>query len=124
MFNIYGPCMHPNHGRIVSNFVVHALKDEEITLHGDGSQTRSFWYCDVMFRMIGTFADQHGPIKIDHPNQFASMWLAKPAIESTGSKSKLVYRPLPSVDPKHPQLYITKARGELGWRPKIPIHDG
>jgi len=128
IFNTYGPRMHPNDGRVVSNFIVQALKGEEITLYGDGSQTRSFCYVDDLVRgLIGlmeTPDNVTGPINIGNPNEFTIRQLAENVIDLTGSKSKLVFRPLPQDDPKQRQPDITKARDILKWEPSIELRDG
>lgn len=128
IFNTYGPRMHPNDGRVVSNFVVQALSGQDITLFGDGSQTRSFCYVDdlieAMIRMMATRAEVTGPINIGNPVQFTIRELAQLVIELTGSRSKLVFRPLPSDDPKQRQPDIAKANRELGWQPKIALREG
>ena len=128
IFNTYGPRMHPNDGRVVSNFVVQALSGKDITLYGDGSQTRSFCYVDdlveAIIRMMATGPDLPGPINIGNPVEFTIKELAELVIELTGSKSKLVINPLPSDDPKQRQPDISKAREHLKWEPKIPLRDG
>ncbi|MGE6699321.1 UDP-glucuronic acid decarboxylase family protein [Hyphomonas sp. NPDC076900] len=128
IFNTYGPRMHPNDGRVVSNFIVQALKGEDITLYGDGSQTRSFCYVDDLVRgLIGlmeTPDNLTGPINIGNPNEFTIRQLAENVIDLTGSKSKLVFRPLPQDDPKQRQPDITKARDLLKWEPSIELRDG
>ena len=128
IFNTYGPRMHPNDGRVVSNFIVQALKGEEITLYGDGSQTRSFCYVDDLVRgLIGlmeTPDNVTGPINIGNPNEFTIRQLAENVIDLTGSKSKLVFRPLPQDDPKQRQPDITKARDILKWEPSVELRDG
>lgn len=128
IFNTYGPRMHPNDGRVVSNFIVQALSGEDITLFGDGEQTRSFCYVDdlveAMIRMMNTGRDVVGPINIGNPSEFTIKQLAELVIEMTGSKSKLVYRPLPSDDPRQRQPDIAKAREVLGWEPKVELRTG
>ena len=128
IFNTYGPRMHPNDGRVVSNFIVQALKGEDITLYGDGSQTRSFCYVDDLVRgLIGlmeTPDNVTGPINIGNPNEFTIRQLAENVIDLTGSKSKLVFRPLPQDDPKQRQPDITKARDILKWEPSVELRDG
>jgi UDP-glucuronate decarboxylase len=128
IFNTYGPRMHPNDGRVVSNFVVQALSGKDITLYGDGSQTRSFCYVDdlveAMIRMMATGRDMTGPINIGNPTEFTILELGELVLELTGSKSKLVFEPLPSDDPKQRQPDIGKAKEELNWEPKIPLRDG
>lgn len=128
IFNTYGPNMHPNDGRVVSNFIVQALKGKDITIYGDGSQTRSFCYCDDLIRgfiaMMATGDDVTGPINIGNPGEFTIKQLAELVIELTGSKSKLVYEPLPSDDPTQRKPVIEKARDILGWEPTIPLREG
>lgn len=128
IFNTYGPRMHPNDGRVVSNFVVQALKDEDITLYGDGSQTRSFCYVDELvdgfIRMMATGHETTGPINLGNPGEFTIRELAELVIELTGSRSKLNYRPLPSDDPRQRQPDIAKAREVLDWEPRIALREG
>ena len=128
IFNTYGPRMHPNDGRVVSNFILQALQDREITIYGDGSQTRSFCYrddlIDGMMRMMGTPDDVTGPVNLGNPGEFTILQLAELVIELTGSKSKIVRRPLPSDDPKQRRPDIAKARQLLGWQPVTPLREG
>lgn len=128
IFNTYGPNMHPNDGRVVSNFIVQALKGKDITIYGDGSQTRSFCYCDDLIRgflaMMATGDEVTGPINIGNPGEFTIRQLAELVIDLTGSKSKLVYEPLPSDDPTQRKPVIDKARDILGWEPTIPLREG
>jgi UDP-glucuronate decarboxylase len=128
IFNTYGPRMHPNDGRVVSNFIVQALKNQDITLYGDGQQTRSFCYVDdlidAFLKFMDTPADVPGPINIGNPTEFTIKELAEAVIELTGAKSKLAYRPLPSDDPKQRQPDIAKARALLKWAPAIPLREG
>ncbi|QGZ96493.1 UDP-glucuronic acid decarboxylase family protein [Terricaulis silvestris] len=128
IFNTYGPRMHPNDGRVVSNFIVQALKGQDITLYGDGLQTRSFCYVDDLIDAFIAFMDKDGdlpgPINLGNPVEFTMVQLAETVIELTGAKSKLVYRPLPSDDPKQRQPNIEKAKELLGWQPKVPLRDG
>jgi UDP-glucuronate decarboxylase len=128
IFNTYGPRMHPNDGRVVSNFIVQALKGENITLYGDGLQTRSFCYVDDLIDAFVTFMDKDGdlpgPINLGNPNEFTIKQLAEAVIDLTGAKSKLVFKPLPSDDPKQRQPNIEKARQILDWQPKIQLRDG
>lgn len=128
IFNTYGPRMHPNDGRVVSNFIVQALSGKDITLYGDGSQTRSFCYVDdlieAMIRMMATGADVVGPINIGNPHEFTIRQLAELVIEMTGSRSRLVFAPLPSDDPRQRQPDIRKAREILSWEPTIALKDG
>jgi UDP-glucuronate decarboxylase len=128
IFNTYGPRMHPNDGRVVSNFIVQALKGEDITLYGDGLQTRSFCYVDdlveAFIRFMDTDGDVPGPINLGNPGEFTIKELAEHVIDLTGSKSKMIFLPLPSDDPKQRQPNIAKAREVLGWEPKVPLRDG
>jgi UDP-glucuronate decarboxylase len=128
IFNTYGPRMHPNDGRVVSNFVVQALGGADITLYGDGSQTRSFCYVDdlveAMIRMMATGRETTGPINIGNPVEFTIKELAERIVELTGSKSKLVFRPLPADDPRQRQPDISKAREVLKWEPNVALRDG
>ena len=128
IFNTYGPRMHPADGRVVSNFIVQALKGEDITLFGAGDQTRSFCYVDDLVegfvRMMATPADVTGPVNLGNPNEFTIRELAELVIELTGSPSRLVQRPLPQDDPRQRQPDISKARDTLGWEPKIQLREG
>jgi UDP-glucuronate decarboxylase len=128
IFNTYGPRMHPNDGRVVSNFIVQALRGEDITLYGDGAQTRSFCYVDDLIegfiRLMDTPADVTGPINIGNPNEFTIRQLAEQVIDLTGAKSKIVTRPLPSDDPRQRQPNIEKARDVLKWEPKVQLREG
>ncbi|MEH3123096.1 MAG: SDR family oxidoreductase [Sphingomonas phyllosphaerae] len=128
IFNTYGPRMHPADGRVVSNFIMQALKDEPITLYGDGSQTRSFCYRDDLvegfLRLMDTAPDFAGPVNIGNPNEFTIRELAELVIELTGSRSTLDYRPLPQDDPMQRQPNITVARDKLGWEPKVQLREG
>jgi UDP-glucuronate decarboxylase len=128
IFNTYGPRMHPNDGRVVSNFIVQALKGQDITIHGDGSQTRSFCYVDDlidgMIRAMNTPDEFTGPVNIGNPCEFTILELARQVIELTGSRSKLVFRPLPSDDPRQRQPDITLAREALGWAPTVELQEG
>ncbi len=128
IFNTYGPRMHPNDGRVVSNFIVQALKGEDITLYGDGQQTRSFCYVDDLVEAFMRFMDAPteltGPINLGNPKEFTIKELAENVIELTGAKSKLVHRPLPADDPKQRQPNISKAREHLGWAPKVELREG
>lgn len=128
IFNTYGPRMHPNDGRVVSNFIVQALKNENITIYGDGSQTRSFCYVDDllegMIRLMNTPDGFIGPVNVGNPGEFTILELAEKVINLTGSKSKLVFMPLPEDDPMQRQPDITLARQELGWEPKISLDEG
>ncbi len=128
IFNTYGPRMHPNDGRVVSNFIVQALKREPITIYGDGSQTRSFCYVDDLIEafvlLMKTPDDFTGPVNTGNPVEFTILELAEKVIELTGSTSKIELKPLPSDDPKQRQPDITLAREKLGWEPKVPLADG
>jgi UDP-glucuronate decarboxylase len=128
IFNTYGPRMHPNDGRVVSNFIVQALKGENITVYGDGNQTRSFCFVDdlieAMIRMMGTSHEVTGPINIGNPIEFTIRELAQLVIELTESHSKLIAAPLPYDDPKQRQPDIASARVLLGWEPKIALREG
>ena len=128
IFNTYGPRMHPNDGRVVSNFIVQALQGKDITIYGDGLQTRSFCYVDVlvegMIRLMDTGDDVTGPINIGNPGEFTMIELAEAVLKLAGSKSKLVRMPLPSDDPKQRKPDITKAKNILGWEPKVQLEDG
>jgi UDP-glucuronate decarboxylase len=128
IFNTYGPRMHPNDGRVVSNFIVQALKNEDITIYGDGSQTRSFCYVDDliegMVRLMNTGDEFTGPINVGNPGEFTILELAEKVIYLTGSSSKLVFRPLPEDDPLQRQPDITMARKVLGWEPKVGLDEG
>jgi UDP-glucuronate decarboxylase len=128
IFNTYGPRMHPADGRVVSNFIMQALKDEPITMYGDGSQTRSFCYRDDLvegfLRLMDTAPDVTGPVNIGNPNEFTIRELAELVIEMTGSRSTLDYRPLPQDDPMQRQPNITVARDKLGWEPKVQLREG
>ena len=128
IFNTYGPRMHPNDGRVVSNFIVQALKGEPITLYGDGSQTRSFCYVDDLIegflRMMATPDDVTGPINLGNPGEFTIRELAEKIIAITGSRSELVHRPLPENDPMQRQPDIARARAMLGWEPTVALEQG
>lgn len=127
IFNTYGPRMLVNDGRVVSNFVVQALKGEPITLFGDGSQTRSFCYVDDLVRGIMTMMDTddfHGPVNLGNPGEFTIRELAELVIEMTGSKSEIVFRPLPVNDPTRRKPDISLAKEKLGWEPRIPLKEG
>lgn len=123
-----GPNMHPNDGRVVSNFIVQALRNQDITIYGDGSQTRSFQYVDDLIegaiRLMATPDEFIGPINIGNPGEFTILELAEKVIKLTGSKSKIVFLPLPSDDPKQRQPDITLARKVLNWEPKVPLEEG
>ena len=128
IFNTYGPRMHPNDGRVVSNFIVQALKGRDITIYGDGQQTRSFCYVDDMIdalvRTMDTPADFTGPVNVGNPVEFTMMALAEQVLKLVGSTSKVVFKPLPEDDPKQRKPDITLARRALGWEPKVGIEDG
>ena len=128
IFNTYGPRMHPNDGRVVSNFILQALKNEDITIYGDGSQTRSFCYrddlVDGMMRMMNTPDEVTGPVNIGNPGEFTILQLAEMVIRLTDSKSKLIRMPLPADDPKQRRPDITKAKKLLGWEPVTPLEAG
>jgi len=128
IFNTYGPRMHPNDGRVVSNFIVQALQNRDITIYGDGQQTRSFQYVDDlvegMIRMMASRDELTGPVNIGNPNEFTMMELAEKVITLTGTKSKLVKMPLPPDDPSQRQPDIGLAKRELNWEPKIQLEEG
>jgi UDP-glucuronate decarboxylase len=128
IFNTYGPRMHPNDGRVVSNFVVQALLGRDITVYGEGNQTRSFCYVDDLIeglvRLMGTPAAVTGPINIGNANEFTIRELAESVIQLTGSKSRLVNRPLPQDDPKQRQPDLTLAKKHLGWSPRQSLKEG
>ena len=128
IFNTYGPRMHLNDGRVVSNFIIQALKNEDITIFGDGKQTRSFQYVDDlvegMIRMMNADNSITGPINIGNPNEFTMIELAQKVIELTKSKSKLIVMPLPSDDPKQRKPNIELAKSLLDWEPKIQLEEG
>ena len=128
IFNTYGPKMHPNDGRVVSNFIVQALKNQNITIYGDGSQTRSFQYVDDLIegaiRMMDTPDDVTGPVNIGNPDEFTILELAEKVIRLTGSRSKIIFQPLPPDDPKQRQPDITLAKNLLNWEPKVALEDG
>lgn len=128
IFNTYGPNMNPDDGRVVSNFIVQALKGEDITIYGDGKQTRSFQYVDdlveAMIRMMATEDSFTGPVNTGNPDEFTMLELAEKILKLTGSKSKLVFKPLPSDDPKQRKPDITLAKEKLNWEPKIQLEEG
>ena len=128
IFNTYGPRMLPNDGRVVSNFIIQALNNEDITIDGDGKQTRSVQYIDDliegMVRMMDTEDDFTGPINIGNPNEFPVLELAERVIRMTGSTSKIVFKPLPTDDPKQRQPDIKLAKEKLGWQPIVELEDG
>jgi len=128
IFNTYGPRMHPNDGRVVSNFIVQALRGEPITVYGDGKQTRSFCYVDDlvegMLRMMDTETGFTGPVNLGNPGEFTMIELAEMVIRLVGSKSKLVHRDLPQDDPKQRKPDISLAKSKLTWEPKVNLEDG
>ncbi len=128
IFNTYGPRMHPNDGRVVSNFIVQALLGRDITIYGDGTQTRSFCYVDDLIAGLVSLMDSQdnviGPINLGNPKEFTMLELADAIIELTGSKSKVVHQPLPQDDPRQRQPDISKAKGMLAWEPRTPLREG
>jgi len=128
IFNTYGPRMHPNDGRVVSNFIVQALQGKDITIYGDGSQTRSFCYVDDLIdAMIKTMNSEKGftgPVNIGNPGEFTMLQLAEMVLKLSNSKSKIIYQPLPSDDPKQRQPNIDLAKTKLSWQPKVNLEDG
>jgi len=128
IFNTYGPNMHPNDGRVVSNFIVQALNNEDITIYGDGSQTRSFQYVDdlieAMVRMMATDDGFTGPVNIGNSNEFTILELAEKVIKLTGSDSKITYLPLPNDDPRQRKPDISLAKEKLDWKPEIQLEEG
>lgn len=128
IFNTYGPRMSPNDGRVVSNFIVQALQGEPITIFGDGSQTRSFCYCDdlvdALMALMESADGVTGPINIGNPGEFTIKELAEQVVTMTGSKSEIVYKPLPSDDPRQRKPDISRAKASLGWEPHIVLNEG
>ena len=128
IFNTYGPRMHPNDGRVVSNFIVQALKGEDITIYGDGSQTRSFCYVDDLIdgliRLMATERGFTGPVNIGNPTEFTILQLAQLVLRLTGSRSQLQFRELPSDDPRQRKPDITLAQTRLGWQPRVELEQG
>lgn len=128
IFNTYGPRMHPNDGRVVSNFIVQALQGKDITIYGDGMQTRSFCYVDDLIdgfvRLMSSAGDLTGPVNLGNPSEFTIRELAETVLELVGGSSKLVFRPLPHDDPKQRQPDISIAKEQLDWSPKIPLKEG
>jgi UDP-glucuronate decarboxylase len=128
IFNTYGPRMHPNDGRVVSNFIVQALKGENITIYGDGSQTRSFCYVDDlidgMVRLMNSRDGFTGPVNVGNPGEFTMLELAEKVLTQVGGPSKIVFMPLPQDDPKQRQPDIRLAKSELGWEPRVRLDDG
>ncbi len=128
IFNTYGPRMHPDDGRVVSNFIVQALKGQDITLYGDGSQTRSFCFVDDLvdglMRLMATPRGVTGPVNLGNPGEFTIRQLAETVVEMTGARSRLVHRPLPQDDPRQRRPDLARAEAELGWRPSTALRDG
>jgi UDP-glucuronate decarboxylase len=128
IFNTYGPNMHPNDGRVVSNFIVQALKNEPITIYGDGSQSRSFCYVDDLIKGFIALMDSSdeitGPFNLGNPNEFTILELAKKIIDITGSSSKIIAKPLPIDDPKQRQPNISLAKEKLNWQPQVELEEG
>jgi len=128
IFNTYGPRMHPNDGRVVSNFIVQALRGEDITIYGDGSQTRSFCYVDDLIegflRMMASAHEVTGPINIGNPKEFTIRQLAETILKMVGGQSRLILKPLPQDDPKQRQPDITVARNTLAWEPQVELEEG
>ena len=128
IFNTYGPRMHPNDGRVVSNFIVQAVKGEDITIYGDGSQTRSFCYVsdlvDGLVRLMASPPETTGPINLGNPGEFSMLELAERVLSLVGSASRIVYRPLPADDPRQRQPDISIAKRDLGWAPTVALEDG
>lgn len=128
IFNTYGPRMHPNDGRVVSNFIVQALKGEDITIYGDGQQTRSFCYVDDMIegfvRLMNTGDEVTGPVNLGNPGEYTMLELAENVLKLVGSKSKLVFKSLPEDDPRQRQPNIDLAKNVLEWSPSIQLEDG
>jgi len=128
IFNTYGPRMHPNDGRVISNFILQALRNQPITIYGDGTQTRSFCYVDDMIsgliRLMNTTDDFTGPINLGNPIEISILELATKILQIIGSKSKLVFQPLPADDPRQRQPLIDLAKEKLGWIPKVPLEEG
>jgi len=128
IFNTYGPRMHPNDGRVVSNFIMQAIQGKDITIFGDGRQTRSFCYVDdlidALMRMMDSPAGFSGPINIGNPSEFTVLQLAEEVLRLTGSASKLVFKSLPADDPRQRQPDISLAQKTLDWTPKVPLEDG
>ena len=128
IFNTFGPRMHPNDGRVVSNFIVQALQGKDITIYGDGQQTRSFCYVDdlidAMIKMMNSEKGFIGPVNIGNPGEFTMLQLAEMVLMLSNSKSKIIYKPLPSDDPKQRQPNIDLAKDKLGWQPKVELKDG
>lgn len=128
IFNTYGPRMHPNDGRVVSNFIVQALQGKDITIYGDGTQTRSFQYVDDLvegaIRLMATGDDFTGPVNIGNPGEFTMLELAEKVLKLTGSSSKIIHMPLPADDPLQRKPDISLAKEKLNWEPLIPLEEG
>ncbi|MDI7259392.1 MAG: SDR family oxidoreductase [Thermodesulfobacteriota bacterium] len=128
IFNTYGPNMHPDDGRVISNFILQALRGKPISVYGDGSQTRSFCYAEDMIegfvRLMNSSDDFTGPVNLGNPDEISMLKLAEKIIQMIGSKSKIVFKPLPSDDPKQRQPLIDLAKEKLGWTPRIPLEEG
>jgi UDP-glucuronate decarboxylase len=129
LFNTYGPRMHPNDGRVVSNFIMQALRNQPITVYGDGSQTRSFCYVDDLIKALLTLMedtpdDFSGPVNLGNPGEFTILDLAKAVLDMTGSRSEIIFKPLPGDDPVRRRPDITLAREVLRWEPQIPLSEG
>ncbi len=128
IFNTYGPNMNPNDGRVVSNFVMQALRGEDITIYGDGTQTRSFCYVDDLvegiIRMMNSRDSFTGPVNLGNPGEFTMLELAEKVVELTGSKSRIVHKPLPQDDPTQRKPDISLAKKELGWKPTVSLEEG
>ena len=128
IFNTYGPNMHPNDGRVVSNFIMQALRGEPITIYGDGAQTRSFCFVadlvDGLVRLMNSPAEITGPVNLGNPVEFTMLQLAQEVIAQTGSSSTITHKPLPQDDPRQRQPDITRAREWLGWEPAVPLREG
>jgi UDP-glucuronate decarboxylase len=128
IFNTYGPRMHPNDGRVVSNFIVQALQGQDITIYGDGSQTRSFCYVDDLIEGFIRFMDSDaaltGPVNLGNPGEFTMLELAEKVLKRVGGRSKLTFHPLPADDPRQRKPDITVAKAELGWEPRVSLDDG
>jgi UDP-glucuronate decarboxylase len=128
IFNTYGPRMHPNDGRVVSNFIIQCLKEEDITVYGKGDQTRSFCYVDDLIdgfvRLMESPESFTGPVNLGNPTEFSILELTEKIIRLTGSKSKHVFLPLPQDDPTQRKPDIALAKAQLGWEPKVPLEEG
>jgi UDP-glucuronate decarboxylase len=128
IFNTYGPQMHPADGRVVSNFVMQALQNQDITMYGDGRQTRSFCYVsdlvDGMIRMMGSESTFRGPVNLGNPVEFTMLELAEEILQQTRSSSRIIFKPLPQDDPCQRRPDISLAKDQLGWEPTIPLREG